>query len=176
MKTGDEQTPPKLVYLRGRAPRAVARARKPARRPSIGPVDELASEAVWLGRSLFVVAGAIGVYCALILTGSIQGDGEESRHWLLSLLVGDVFVGLCSAAGGVLLMREVKRASLYVALAAGALIVVALQGLTHLVVSGELVELTLTARLEVLLRSATMALGVWAISFLIRAAKRPPQA
>jgi hypothetical protein len=174
MKTDNEQTPPKLVYLRDRVSRAAPRPRKAAHKAVVRPGDELASEAIWLGRSLFVIATTIGVYCLLVFSGSVVIPGGEVRQWLLSLLIGDLFVGSAAAAGGILLLRESKRAAVHVSFAAGALIVVALEGLTHLVVSGDLGELTLTARLEVLLRSAAMAVGVWAISYVVRAQKRQP--
>jgi hypothetical protein len=174
MKRDNEQTPPKLVYLRDRAARAAAdRARKAPRKVVVRQGDEFAGEALWLGRSLFVVAASIIVYCALVASGSVPLRGGESRYALVSLLGGDFFVGAASAMGGVLLLRNAKRASLCVALAAGGLIVIALQGLTHLVVAGDLGELTLIGRLEVLMMSAAMALGVWSVSYLIRSAHRP---
>jgi len=45
--------------------------------------------------------------------------------------------------------------------------------LTHRVVAGDLGELTLPGRLEVLMMSAAIALGVWAVSYLVRSSHRP---
>ena len=174
MKRDNEQTPPKLVYLRDRAARAAAeRSRKTPRKVVVRQGDEFAGEALWLGRSLFVVAASIVVYCVLISIGSVPLRDTESRYSLVSLLAGDFFAGIASAVAGVLLLRNGKRAPLHVALAAGALIVVAVQGLTHLVVAGDLGELTLAGRLEVLMMSAAIALGVWAVSYLVRSSHRP---
>jgi hypothetical protein len=169
-----EQSPRKLVYLRDRAPRAKVKQRKQSRRQESQPGDELASEAIWLARCLLAIAVINAVYWILVTTGSIQGDNEEARRWLLSSSVSHVFVACSGAIGAALLYREVPRALVYVALSAGAMIVVALEGLARLFLAGDLAQLTLAARADILARAASLALGIWATSYVLRVQRRRP--
>jgi hypothetical protein len=83
--------------------------------------------------------------------------------------------GICAFAARQLL-RGNARATLLVAFASSGLILVAVEGLAHLVVSTDLSRISLAARTDILTRSAMLGLGVWAASFALRADRRPSAA
>lgn len=139
--------------------------------PAVHP--ELASEAAWLGRLLLAVAGGVVVYWMLITSGAIRLEGE-AWNWTISQSLPHLFVALSTAWAARLLMRGATRAPLVVALAAGGLIVVAIEGLVHLVVNGDLSQISLAVRTDILTRTAMLAIGVWASSYALRAERRPP--
>ncbi len=59
-----------------------------------------------------------------------------------------------------------------VAFAASGLILVAIEGLAHLVFSTDLSRISLAARTDILTRSGMLGLGVWAASYALRADRR----
>jgi len=172
MSTDHEQTPRKLVYLRDHAPRPRARTLRTERKPPPSAHPELASEAAWLGRMLLTAAGSISIYWVLILSGAIRPEGEAALNWTISRLLAHVYVAATAAFAARQLLRGAARASLLVAFAASGLIVVAVEGLAHLVVNADLSQISLAARTDILMRTAMLGIGIWASSYALRADRR----
>ena len=172
MSTDHERIPQKLVYLRDHAPRPKQRSGRVERKPpSAHP--ELASEAAWLGRSLLAASGMITIHWLLVLSGAIVVEGDSSISWTASRLVGHLYVAIAAAIAARQLLRGNERAPLLVAFAASALILVAIEGLAHLVVDTDLSRMSLASRTDILTRSGMLGLGVWAASYASRANRRP---
>lgn len=172
MSTDHEQTPRKLVYLRDHAPRPRARALRPERRPSPPAHPELASEAAWLGRLLLTVSGMIAIYWLLILSGALDMEGDAGGNWSVSRLFAHVYVVGTAALAARQLLNGAARAPLLVAFAASSLIVVAVEGLAHLLINTDLSRISLAARTDILARTAMLVVGVWAGSYALRADRR----
>lgn len=173
MAVDQDSAPRKLVYLRDRTLRSRPRTARPDRRATIQPATELVGEATWLGRVLFVVAASAVAYWILVLWGALQPSrGEETWRVLATTSLAHAFMlGSCALAAHRLL-RDATRSTVYVAVAAGALIVVALEGLAGLLVSGELSDVSLSVRSEILATAANLAIGVWAFSYALRLQRR----
>jgi len=122
---------------------------------------------------LLTVAGGVVVYWLLLASGAIRLEGE-AWNWTISQSLGHLFVALTAAWAARLMVRGATRAPLVVALAAGGLIVVAIEGLVHLVVNGDLSQISLAVRTDILTRTAMLAIGIWASSYALRAERRPP--
>jgi hypothetical protein len=174
MASDQEQTSRKLVYLRDHSPRLRPRTSRSDRKPQQPPHADLAGESVWLGRSLFVVAGGAAVYWLLIATSGIRPEGDEAWRWTMSHSLSHAFVAGTSALAARVLLRGGQRATLFIALAAGGMIVTALEGLTHLLISGDLSQISLSARTDILARAALLAIGIWASSYALRTERRVP--
>jgi hypothetical protein len=172
MPTDHEQTPRKLVYLRDHAPRPRARTLRTERKPQPSAHPDLASEAAWLGRLLLTAAGSIAIYWVLILSGAIHPEGEAALNWSASRLLAHIYVAGAAAFAARQLLRGATRASLMVAFAASGLIVISLEGLAHLVINADLSRISLAGRTDILMRTAMLAIGVWAGSYALRADRR----
>src|SRR5262245_52743533 len=172
MPTDHEQTPRKLVYMRDHAPRPRARSMRAERKPAVSAHPDLANEAAWLGRLLLAASGSIAIYWVLILSGAIHPEGEAALNWNTSRLLAHVYVAAACAFAARPLLRGALRASLVVAFAASGLIVVSLEGLAHLIINADLSRISLAARTDILMRSAMLAIGVWASSYALRADRR----
>lgn len=171
MSTEHEQTPRKLVYLRDHAPRPRARTVRSERKPPVAH-PELAGEAAWLGRLLMTAAGVIVIHWLLVLSGAVDMEGDVAANWTVSRLFGHAYVATCAVVAARQLLRGGTRAPLLVAFAASGLTLVALEGLAHLMISTDLSRISLAARTDILSRTAMLALGVWAISYALRADRR----
>jgi len=176
MSTEHEQTPRKLVYLRDHAPRPRARSVRPERKQTPLSHPELASEAAWLGRLLMAVSTLLAVHWVLVSSGAIQPEGEVAEGWSGSSLFANAYVVVTAALASRQLLHGGLRAPILVALAASGMIVVALQGLAHLVVNTDLSRISLGARVDILARTAILAIGVWGASYALRADRRHPAA
>jgi hypothetical protein len=174
MPTDHEQTPRKLVYLRDHAPRPRSRTLRNDRKPQVSAHPELANEAAWLGRLLLAAAGAIAIYWVLILSGAVRPEGEAAVNWTASRLLAHLYVAGTSAFAARQLLRGAMRAPLLVAFAASGLIVVALEGLAHLIFNADLSRISLAARTDLLMRTAILVVGIWACSYALRADRRVP--
>jgi len=163
------QSSPKLVYLRDHAHRARARTPHGARRGAPPPPTDLASEGIWLARSLLLVAGAFALYWLGVLAGTVEPGGDEGWRWTSS----HALPHLVLAAGAVLaassIVRTDPRATLIVGLLAGGLIVLALGGLGRVMVGSDMGDLSLSVRTDVLVQTGALAIGVWAASYAMRA-------
>jgi hypothetical protein len=176
MATDHEQTPRKLVYLRDHAPRPRARATRPERKPPPVVHPELASEASWLGRLLMAVSGLLAIHWLLVSSGAVQAEGEVAASWSASPLFANAYVAVTAALAARQLLHGALRAPVLVALAASGMIVIAVEGLAHLVVNTDLSRISLGARVDILVRTAILAIGVWGVSYALRADRRPPPA
>ncbi|MBM4243320.1 MAG: hypothetical protein FJ148_05820 [Deltaproteobacteria bacterium] len=172
MSTDHEHSPQKLVYLRDRAPRTKARNARAEREPPVAHPD-LANEATWLGRLLLAAAGLITIHGLLVLSGTLDADGDSVASSAASQLVAHAYLAAMVAFAAHQLLRGRERAPVLVAFAASGLILVALEVLTHLVVSADLSRISLAARTDILARSGMLGLGVWAGSYALRAGRRP---
>ena len=172
MSTDHEQTPRKLVYLRDHAPRPRARAQRPERKPPTPAHPELASEAAWLGRLLLAISGMIAIYWLLVLSGALDPEVDADGNWSVSRLFAHVYVVGASVLAARQLLSGAARAALLVAFAASGLIVVAIEGLAHLMINADLSRISLAARTDILARTAMLGVGVWAASYSLRAERR----
>jgi hypothetical protein len=108
-----------------------------------------------------------------LATGVGRPESDEAWRWTVSHSLPHLFLVGASAMAARSLIRADPRASLIVGLVAGALIVLALEGIARAAVGGgSLDELSLSARTDVLTRAVTLAMGVWAASFALRAERR----
>jgi hypothetical protein len=173
MAADHDQSPRKLVYLRDRAPRPRPRVARHDRRPTGQPPADLAGEATWLGRALFVVAaGTIG-YWLLALSGAIQpSTSDDLWRSLAGASLAHVFLTACCGIAAVRLFRDAAHSVVVVAAAAGALVLVTLEGLARLVVSGDLSEVSLSVRTQILADAGGLAIGIWAFSYALRLQRR----
>lgn len=172
MPTDRGQSSEKLVYLRDHTLRPRSRASRVDRRPPALPPADLAAEATWLGRSLFALAGFVLLYWTILASGIGRPEGDEAWRWTISHSLPHLFLAAASAIAARFLLRGDPRAPLIVGLVAGALIVLALEGIARAAVGGSLDDLSLSARTDVLTRAVTLAMGVWAASFALRAERR----
>lgn len=171
MSTDHERTPHKLVYLRDHAPRSRTRNVRVERRAPLAPPD-LAGEAAWLGRLLFAASGLIVIHWLLVLSGAFDVEGDGSTSWTASRLLAHAYVAGTSAVAARQLLRGNARAPLTIAFAASALVIVAMEGLAHLVLNTDLSRMSLAARTDILTRSGMLGLGIWAASYTLRAERR----
>jgi hypothetical protein len=173
MATDHEQTPRKLVYLRDHAPRPRGRAVRSERKPVPPAHPELASEASWLGRLLLTVSGLLAIHWLLVSSGAVQPEDEVAASWSISPLFANVYVAVAAALAARQLLHGTARAPVLVAVAASGMIVVAIEGLAHLVVNTDLSRIALDARVDILTRTAMLAIGIWGVSYARRADRRP---
>jgi hypothetical protein len=121
---------------------------------------------------LLVVASVTALYWLAVVTGAVTAEGEESWRWTLSHSLAHLFLAASAAMAGRLLLQSGPRAPLFVAVAAGGLVVIALEGLTRMVIVGGLSEISLSARSDILTKAAVLAVGIWAGSYALRADRR----
>lgn len=166
------QSSQKLVYLRDHTPRPRSRAGRTARRTPTTPPADLAAEGTWLGRALLVVAGGLIVYWLGVLGGPPRPGSDEGWLWATSHALPHLFLAATAAYAARPLLRGEARTSLLVGLVAGALIVLALEGISRAMSGSNLDDLSLGVRTNVLVQTATLAVGIWAGSFAIRTERR----
>ncbi|MBM4266497.1 MAG: hypothetical protein FJ144_07805 [Deltaproteobacteria bacterium] len=130
-------------------------------------------EAIWLGRSLLVLAGFVLVYWTTLAAGVGQATSDETWRWTVSHSLPHLFLVTTSAIAARSLLRGDPHSSMIVAVVAGALIVLALEGIARAAIGGSFDDSSLTAHTDVLTRAVTLAMGIWAASFAIRAERRP---
>ena len=176
MAADREQAPRKLVYLRDRTPRPKARAARAEKKPRPPAASDLHAEGVWLGRVLFVVAASTVIYWLIVLSGGIHaGIGAGAWRSAVTMLFAHlVLVGTCGVAA-LRLLRDLTRSIAHVALAAGAAVAVSVEGLARLVIGGDLSDvtnLTLSTRTDILANTAALGVGIWALSYALRAQRR----
>ncbi len=166
------QSSQKLVYLRDHTPRPRSRGSRNTRRSSTPPPADLAAEGAWLGRSLFVIAGGLALYWVLVLGGAARPEGDEAWRWASAHALPHLFLAATAAYAARALLRADSRPSLLVGVTAGALIVLALEGITRAMIAGDIGDLSLSVRTNVLVQTATLAIGIWAASFAVRSERR----
>lgn len=173
MAVDREQSPQKLIYLRDHTAKSRSRPVRHERRGSYPPRPELASEALWLGRALLAFAAATLLYWLAVLTGVVVFQGGEAWHWTLSHGLAHLFLAASAGMAGRLLLQSAPRAPLFVAVAAGGLVVVALEGWARMLFVGGLSESSLSGRGDILTQATVLAAGIWAGSYALRANHQP---
>lgn len=168
MASGREQPSQKLVYLRDRTPRPKTR---PKQTGQVIPLDTNSrpnNEAVWLARSCFGVAGILVLYWLGVL--GLGGGPESAPTWNWTLSEGLPHLVVAVAAGFIAqaLLRSDARVRQWTGLLAGALLILSVQGIIRAMVGSDLDQLPLNVRVEVLVRTATFAVGIWAASYTLR--------
>lgn len=163
-----EQSPPKLVYLRERT------QRPPVRRRSTRVVDEPPAtgnaEAVWLSRAILAVAAFTAGYWLLLGAGLVEEHSVEGRQWLAATSVAHLFVVTTALLASIFLARDTARGVLFLAIAAAAMVIVAVEGIAHLIATGSLAAMSLQTRIEILGKTAELLIGAWGLSYCLRAA------
>lgn len=170
-----EQSSAKLIYLRDHAPRRSRgdRRDRKARRNEPPPAAELASESVWLGRALVLVTVGIVFYWVGIFGGATRPGSDEAWRWAISHALPHLFVAVSAAyTAHRLLSGNPTGGTLPIGLVAGALVVLALEGITRTMTGEPLEDLSLGVRTGVLVQTALLAVGVWTASFAIRCSIR----
>ena len=169
MSIDREQSPQKLVYLRDHTPRPRNRATRQERRSASSARPELASEAAWLCRALLLVSLVTSLYWIAVVSGAVALDSDESWRWTVAHSLAHLFLAASAAMAGRVLLQSGPRAPLFVAVAAGGLLVIALEGLTRVVIVGGFSEVSLSTRSDI---PALLAMGIWAGSYALRADRR----
>ena len=168
MASRREQSSEKLVYLRDRAPRAKARASPPGRVVPMTVQKTRDTEAQWLARACFAVAGVLLLYWLGVLGVTPESQGPAT--WISSLSEGLPHLVVAIAAGFTAqsLLQSDQRTRQKLGIFAGGLLILSFQGITRAILGSDLEHLSLSLRLEVLLRTATFAVGIWAASYALR--------
>lgn len=173
MAAEQDQSPRKLVYLRDRTAKPKVRPPRVDRRVPSPPVGDLIGEATWLGRALFVVAGGTVSYWLLVAVGAIRvGSAGDAWRSLASASLAHLFLTASSGFAGVTLLRDAIRSAVPVAVAASGLVLLTLESLGRLFVNGDLAEVSLSVRTQILANAGGLAVGVWALSYAIRLQRR----
>jgi hypothetical protein len=173
MAADREQAPRKLVYLRDRAARPKARPVRQDKKPRPLAATDLHAEGIWLGRTLFLVAAGTAIYWLMVLSGAIHaGVGALAWRSTVTMLFAQAVVVGTNGLAALRLLRDSTRQVAHVALAAGAAIAVAVEGLARLVIGGDLSDLTLSTRVDILANTAALGVGIWALSYALRAQRR----
>ena len=161
------------MYLRDHAPRPrTSKIARPERKQQPVAHPDLASEASWLGRLLMAVSGLLAIHWLLVSSGAVQAEGEIAASWSGSPLFANAYVAVTSALAARQLLHGAGRAPVLVALAASGIVVIAVEGLAHLVVNTDLSRISLGARVDILARTAMLAIGIWGVSYALRADRR----
>jgi hypothetical protein len=162
----------KLYFLKDRGKRNLPR---PARkRPEAAPPGERRrapspQETLWLARVLFFQAAYFGLYWIGVATEVLTIEGEtEFRVFLYSFLPADVFIAAMAGIGSYDLVRSPGKRDLFVLLAAGGLIFLALDRLTYGIVSSFQHDLKPGERLEITAMGICLCVGIWAVSHSLR--------
>lgn len=109
----------------------------------------------------------------LVVAGALHPNpGEGAFRELGGDSLAHLFLTVSCGAAALRLLRDVGRSSAHVALAAGALVFMTLYRLAHLVVDGDLSEVSLSVRTEILANAAGLAIGIWAFSYALRLQRR----
>lgn len=166
------QSSQKLVYLRDHTPRPRTRSARNTQKSPTPPPADLAAEGAWLGRSLLVVAAGLALYWLGVLGGPTRPASDEGWVWVASHALPHLFLAASAAYAARALLQAESRTSLLVGVVASALIVLALEGLSRAMSGSDLGDLSLGVRANVLVQTATLAIGVWAGSFAIRTERR----
>lgn len=164
----------KLYFLKDRGRRLAARS---ARRRFEGPTASGSDrrkpspqETLWLGRVLVVQAAYLGLYWLGIVSGLVSVEEQgELRLLVYSFLPADLFLGVVAAIGGYDLLQRPAKRDLFVVLAAGGLIFLALEQLTYgITASFRHQPLSPGERLEVTAMGISLCVGIWAVSHSLR--------
>jgi len=163
----------KIYFLSERGRRSAARAARKRAEPAAGSVGERrkpsVQETVWLARALFIE----GLYFVLLWlaegTDLFSFEPDTSlRQWLYSFFPAEIFVAVIAFVGAYELQRHAGKRDTFALVAAGGLVILALERLTLLVAGAFRHNLTPGERLEITAMGVCMGVGVWVISHSLR--------
>ncbi len=172
MAANHEQSSRKLVYLRDHTPRKRLRGGRVTRQSPTPPPADLVAEGTWLGRALLVVTAGLSVYWLAVLVGVTRPETDEAWRHAFSHGLPHLFLAASAALSAHALLRTTSHPSLPFGMTAGAMIVLALEGITRAMTAGDLGDLSLNVRTNVLIQTAALAIGIWAASFALRSQRR----
>jgi len=116
-----------------------------------------------------LVSLVTSLYWIAVVSGAVALDSDESWRWTVAHSLAHLFLAASAAMAGRVLLQSGPRAPLFVAVAAGGLLVIALEGLTRVVIVGGFSEVSLSTRSDI---PALLAMGIWAGSYALRADRR----
>ena len=163
----------KLYFLRDRGRRLMPRQTRKRPEGTRDPVGERRypspQEAQWLGSVLFAAATYLVLYWVAVATDVFGIENPEtSGLWRYSFLPADLFVAVAAAIGGFDLVARGGKRDVFVLLAAGGAIFLALERLAYRISAGAHHILTPGERLEITAMGIFLCVGVWAISHSMR--------
>jgi len=162
----------KIYFLSERGRRAAARAARKRTEPASTPGDRRKpspQETTWLARALFIE----GLYFVLLWLAegtdifSFEADAGL-RQWLYSFFPAEIFVAVIAFVGAYELQRHAGKRDAFSLVAAGCLVLIALERLTLLISGAFRHDLRPAERLEITAMGICMGVGVWAISHSLR--------
>jgi hypothetical protein len=163
----------KIYFLSERGRRSMFRAARKRSEPAPSSSGERRKpsiqETTWLARALFIE----GLYFALLWlaegTDLFAFEPQDGlRQWLSSFFPAEIFVAVVAIVGGYQLQRHAGKRDTLALVAAGGLILLALERLTLLVSGGFRHDLSPGERLEITAMGICMAVGVWSVSHSLR--------
>jgi hypothetical protein len=163
----------KVYFLSGRGRRSMVRTVRKRSEPPGGTAQERrkpsSQETTWLARALFIE----GLYFGLLWLAegtdlfSLEPD-SGLRQWVYSFLPAEIFVAILAFVGAYELQRHAGKRDAYSLVAAGGLILIALERLTLLISGGLRHDLSPGERLEITAMGICIGVGVWSISHSLR--------
>ncbi len=163
----------KVYFLSGRGRRSMVRTVRKRSEPSGGVPSERRKpspqETSWLARALFIEGLYFGLLWLAEGTDLFSFEADSGlRQWLYSFLPGEIFVAVLAFIGAHELQRHAGKRDAYSLVAAGGLILIALERLTLLISDGLRHDLSPGERLEITAMGICMGVGVWSISHSLR--------
>jgi hypothetical protein len=163
----------KIYFLSDRGRRSTSRLARKRTEPTSASTAERrkpsTQETMWLARALFIE----GLYFALLWLAegtdlfSFEPDAGL-RQWLYSFFPAEIFLAVVAVIGAYELQRHAGKRDAFALVAAGGLVLIALERLTLLIGGGFRHELTPGERLEITAMGICIGVGVWTVSHSIR--------
>ena len=163
----------KIYFLSDRGRRSTGRLARKRPEPQSASSSERrkpsTQETIWLARALFIE----GLYFALLWlaegTDLFSYEPEAGlRQWLYSFFPAEIFLAVIAVIGAYELQRYVGKRDAFALVAAGGLVLIALERLTLLIGGGFRHELTPGERLEITAMMICIGVGVWTVSHSLR--------
>jgi hypothetical protein len=169
----NESNTGKVYFLSGRGRRSMVRTARKRSEPSGGAPTERRKpspqETTWLARALFIEGLYFGLLWLAEGTDLFSFEPDSGlRQWLYSFLPAEIFVAVLAFVGAYELQRHAGKRDAYSLVAAGGLILIALERLTLLISGGLRHDLSPGERLEITAMGICMGVGVWSISHSLR--------
>jgi hypothetical protein len=169
----NESNTGKIYFLSERGRRATGRLARKRPEPTNTTVGERrkpsTQETTWLARALFIE----GLYFALLWLAegtdlfSYEPDAGL-RQWLYSFFPAEIFLAVMAVFGAYELQRHAGKRDAFALVAAGGLVLIALERLTLLIGGGFRHDLTPGERLEITAMGICIGVGVWTVSHSLR--------
>ena len=163
----------KIYFLSERGRRSTSRMlRKRPEPPSSAPSERRKpspQETTWLARILFIE----GLYFALLWlaegTDLFAYEPDAGlKQWLYSFFPAEVFLAIVAVVGAYELQRYAGKRDAFALVAAGGLVLIALERLTLLISGGLRHDLSPGERLEITAMGICIGVGVWTVSHSLR--------